>query len=123
MHGIDVAYMKCCVPASVLVCSAMSCLSIQAQNILSGSIPDMSNLTSLVLFDLSDNQLTGSLPLAWAYSVKLSYFSVQTNRLSGSIPVSHLAKRYLGKPNKAQIWQKPQLVNSAVCVIHHAFSS
>ena len=67
----------------------------------------MSNLTSLVLFDLSDNQLTGSLPVFWAYSVKLSYFSVQTNRLSGSIPVSHLPKRYLGKLNKGRIWQKP----------------
>ena len=95
MNLIFSAYTKCC------MIQALSCLLLQGQNRFSGSIPDMSNLTSLVLLDLSDNRLTGSLPVAWACSGKLSYFSVQTNRLSGSIPVSHLAKRYLGKLTKA----------------------
>ena len=45
-------------------------------------MPDMSGMTSLVLLDLSDNQFTGSLTVAWAYSSNLAYFPVQTNRLA-----------------------------------------
>jgi len=68
----------------------------QAQNFLVGTIPDMSSMTELVLFDLSSNQLGGPLPTHWASSGSLEYFSVQTNMLTGSIAVSHLANRYLG---------------------------
>ncbi|DBB15937.1 TPA: hypothetical protein ACH3X3_003311 [Trebouxia sp. C0006] len=66
-----------------------------AQNLLVGTIPDMSSMTDLVLFDLSSNQLQGPLPALWASSSSLAYFSVQTNMLTGSIPVSNLAGRYL----------------------------
>ena len=58
----------------------------------------MSNMTDLVLFDLSQNHLQGTLPTAWASSTSLSYFAVQTNQLTGSIPVTDLAEIYLGVP-------------------------
>ena len=63
---------------------------------LTGTIPDMSNLTDLVLLDLSDNELKGPLPAYWAASTALAYFAVQSNQLTGTIPVSHATERYLG---------------------------
>jgi len=68
----------------------------QAQNFLIGTIPDMRNMTDLMLLDLSSNQLQGPLPTHWASSGSLAYFSVQTNMLTGRIPVSNLARKYLG---------------------------
>ena len=65
---------------------------------LTGTIPDMSNLTDLVLLDLSENQLRGTLPAYWAAGASLAYFAVQSNQLTGTIPVSHVANRYLGLP-------------------------
>ena len=66
---------------------------------LTGTIPDMSNLTDLVLLDLSENQLRGTLPAYWAAGNSLAYFAVQSNQLTGTIPVTHIANRYLGLPH------------------------
>lgn len=70
--------------------------SLQAQNSLSGTIPDMSNLNRLQLMDLAGNQLEGSLPSFWASSPNLEYFSVQNNLLTGSVPTTKLPFKPLG---------------------------
>ena len=75
-------------------------LPLQAQNAFTGTIPDMGNLTELVLFDVAGNQLQGGLPLDWAASNYLVYFSDQNNLLTGAIPVANLGGRPLSKHNK-----------------------
>ena len=55
-------------------------------NNLTGSLPsDLNNLTSLVTFDVTSNQLTGSIPALTGLS-SLAGFFVTSNQLTGSIP-------------------------------------
>ena len=54
-------------------------------NVLSGTIPDLSALTSLTVLDLRFNQLSGSIPSLSALT-KLTRLSLDNNELSGSIP-------------------------------------
>lgn len=70
--------------------------SLQAQNMLSGTIPDMSKLNRLQLMDLAGNQLEGSLPSFWASSLQLEYFSVQNNFLTGSVPTTRIPFKLRG---------------------------
>lgn len=70
---------------------------LQAQNLFSGSIPDMIGLTGLILMDLGGNWLTGRLPEFWAASASLEYFSAQHNMLTGSIPTGAMMFRLYGK--------------------------
>lgn len=70
---------------------------VQAQNFLSGSIPDMSRLPGLVLMDLGGNQLKNQLPLFWASSLNLEYISAQNNLLTGSVPITQIPSRLRGE--------------------------
>ena len=78
-------------------------MSLQAQNAFTGSIPDMGNLTELVLLDLAGNQLQGGLPLDWAASKHLAYFSAQNNLLTGAIPVAQTGGRSLSKQGRTKL--------------------
>ncbi|KAL3641347.1 hypothetical protein CASFOL_016315 [Castilleja foliolosa] len=49
---------------------------------------EIGNCTSLILFELSDNYLTGGLPEELGNSEFLEFFNVRNNSLSGSIPSS-----------------------------------
>ncbi|KAJ0977316.1 hypothetical protein J5N97_012790 [Dioscorea zingiberensis] len=55
-------------------------------NSLSGSIPDMSTLTSLTILHLENNRLTGQLPSYFGELPNLRELYVQNNYLSGDIP-------------------------------------
>ncbi len=54
-------------------------------NNLVGSLPDLSDLTNLMRFDVGSNQLTGSIPSLSGLTNLLS-FGAAFNQLSGSIP-------------------------------------
>ena len=56
-----------------------------SDNQLSGSIPDLSDLTNLTRLSLNDNQLSGSVPDLSAFT-NLTHLSLNDNQLSGSIP-------------------------------------
>ena len=56
-----------------------------SDNQLTGSIPTLSSLTGLTSLDLSDNQLTGSIPTMSGLS-SLTTLNLSDNQLSGSIP-------------------------------------
>ena len=56
----------------------------------------MSGLTELVLMDLGGNQLKDQLPLFWASSLKLEYFSAQNNLLTGRVPTTRIPSKLRG---------------------------
>ena len=85
-----------------------SVLSLQAQNAFTGTIPDMGNLTELVLLDVAGNQLQGGLPLDWAASEYLAYFSAQNNLLTGAIPVAQIGGRPLSKQGRTKLLSTSQ---------------
>lgn len=79
-----------------------SVLLLQAQNAFTGTIPAMANFTELVLLDVAGNQLQGGLPLDWAASEYLAYFSAQNNLLTGAISMAQIGGRSLSKQGSNQ---------------------
>ncbi|CAI5965731.1 unnamed protein product [Closterium sp. NIES-65] len=57
-------------------------------NAFSGSLPNFDSLPYLIIFDVSDNQLSGSLPDSISSLVLLSRLGLGGNNLSGVIPAS-----------------------------------
>ncbi len=53
---------------------------------LSGELPDLSDLTSLVRLDLRDNMLTGDIPSSFGDMTNLTYLYLHSNNLDGAIP-------------------------------------
>lgn len=51
-----------------------------------GPIPDLTNLTDLVLLDLDQNQLTSSIPASLGELTKLRFLLLNRNALTGEIP-------------------------------------
>ena len=90
-------------------------LPLQAQNAFTGTIPEMGNLTELVLFDVAGNQLQGSLPLDWAASEYLVYFSAQNNLLTGAIPVANLGGRPLRKHVEKSLFPPENMHCACLC--------
>lgn len=76
----------------------MDLSNMQAQNSLTGSIPDMASLSNLRVLDVSRNSLVGPLPAYWAHSSTLELFAAEQNQLTGTIPTSAFPfpLRYLG---------------------------
>lgn len=56
-----------------------------------GPIPDLTNLTDLVLLDLDQNQLTSSIPASLGELTNLRFLLLNRNALTGEIPGSVLA--------------------------------
>lgn len=92
--------------------------SLQAQNLLRGTIPDMSNLNKLQLMDLAGNRLEGSLPTFWASSLQLEYFSVQNNLLTGSVPTTRIPFKLRGDHDL--VMQSLTYVTHSARQWHHA---
>jgi Leucine-rich repeat (LRR) protein len=57
-------------------------------NQLTGSIPDLHHLKNLDLLNLDHNQLTGTIPEWIGGPTKLQQLTLNNNNLSGSIPAS-----------------------------------
>ncbi|KAG0602455.1 hypothetical protein M758_10G015700 [Ceratodon purpureus] len=55
---------------------------------LVGNIPDIGGLTQLEVLDLSNNNLTGTIPNKTAFPVELTYLDLSNNQLTGQIPDS-----------------------------------
>lgn len=81
-------------PKTINNLSALSNLALNG-NKLTGPIPDMGSLKSLVILHLQDNQLTGSIPSSLGQIENLKELSLQNNKLSGPVPDSLKNKKGL----------------------------
>lgn len=69
----------------------------------SGPIPDLSMLSSLVLLDLDDNNLSGSIPSTLGALEKLRFLLLNRNQLSGEVPTSVMDLPNLGASSEAGV--------------------
>lgn len=88
-------------PAEIGSCKQLGEINL-SKNQISGSIPaNLGSLSVLNYLDLSDNLLTGSIPSELG-NLKLNTFNVSNNRLSGTVPLAFESpvyeKGFLGNP-------------------------
>ncbi|RHN51142.1 putative leucine-rich repeat-containing, plant-type, leucine-rich repeat domain, L [Medicago truncatula] len=62
--------------------------SLQVDNRITGTLPDLSAFTSLKTLDLSSNQLSGEIPGGSSLPYQLEHLSITSNTLEGVIPKS-----------------------------------
>lgn len=55
-------------------------------NCFDGIIPNMSGLVGVKKFDLSNNNLSGSIPGYFAHFSKLEYLNLSINNFEGKVP-------------------------------------
>ncbi|KAH9743554.1 LRRNT 2 domain-containing protein [Citrus sinensis] len=68
-------------------------------NSLSGEIPDLTNLSGLVILNLSTNHLTGKIPDSIGSLGRLETLDLSKNQLSGAIPPSLSSSTFLAHLN------------------------
>eukprot|EP01113_Clastostelium_recurvatum_P050919 TRINITY_DN9770_c0_g1_i3.p1 TRINITY_DN9770_c0_g1~~TRINITY_DN9770_c0_g1_i3.p1 ORF type:complete len:1304 (+),score=283.48 TRINITY_DN9770_c0_g1_i3:126-4037(+) len=86
--GIEDALLHGILPPAISTMSQLEYLWLD-NNFFEGIIPDLSNLTSLVELDLSNNRFTGSFPcLSLVLSTTLSQVLLGGNMLEGELPAS-----------------------------------
>ncbi|PWA49631.1 leucine-rich repeat protein [Artemisia annua] len=59
-----------------------------SNNMFSGSISFVCNLTTITQLDLSNNQLSGEIPDCWMTLTRLLFLNLENNKFSGRIPTS-----------------------------------
>ena len=66
-------------------CDSMSHLKLSSNN-LSGTIPKIGHLSSLISIALDANRFSGKIPLSMGMMHNLMFINLSRNRLSGEIP-------------------------------------
>ena len=80
-----------CIDWQYLVCNDDGrVISIKLDSLqLTGFIPEsIGNLTSLIYFNLANNNLSGEIPSTITYLTSLTFLNLEQNRFNGSIPTN-----------------------------------
>ncbi|XP_072955470.1 uncharacterized protein [Typha angustifolia] len=77
-------------PHEIASLPSLKRLEIQSNN-LTGGIPDLRQISGLLLFDASDNALSGTFPKGGHLPVSLVQISLRSNRLYGPLPAESVA--------------------------------